>query len=109
MEKSLQEGGRRLIVFAPSVKSPNYEMQMQVLDAEREAFAARAVQLIVVLYKGKSQAGDEALDEAEAARLRQQFSIDSEDFLVVLLGPDGTERARYDAPVQAEVILARLD
>lgn len=93
-----------LLLFAPSARSPAYEKQLEQFEAHEDAFAERDLLGVVLFYEGQSQAGDHAIAEADAQALRARFGVAPDAFLVVLLGKDGTEKARYDAPVRAEVV-----
>ena len=100
---------RLLLVFAPSVKSPPYETQMQLFDPEEAGFNDRDLVLFRVLDEGESYAGDESLSRADADRLRERFEIAPGDFSVILVGKDGGEKRRDDTPVKTSAIFDEID
>ena len=106
---SYQWQSRLLLVFAPSVRSPAYEKQMQLLEGEAEGFAARDLLLFRVLLEGPSYVGDEPLPEGAGAALRRRFDLDDDDFAILLVGKDGTEKRRDDAPLQVEAVYRTID
>ena len=100
---------RLLLVFAPSVKSPPYQTQIQLFDPEEAGFSDRDLILFRVLDEGESYAGDESLSSADADRLRERFEIAPGDFSVILVGKDGGEKRRDDTPVKTSAIFDEID
>ena len=101
---------RLLLVFAPSVKSPPYEAQMQLFgEADSAGFTGRDLILFRVLGEGESYAGDERLSSTAADRLRERFEIAPDDFRVILVGKDGGEKRRDTAPVKTSAIFDEID
>ncbi len=101
--------GRRpiILVFAPSERSPAFENQVALIQDDGTARRLKAV-LVLVLANGTSTADGERIDESSADELRTSFGVDEDDFLVVILGADGAERHRDDAPLQPAAIENRL-
>ncbi len=95
---------RACIVFAPSSKSPAYELQVRLLQEEHEYFEATGIRLIRVLAKGQSVDGDTGMTKAEADLLRAYHDVSPDEFAVVLLDANGKEVQRYDAPLRIETI-----
>ncbi|WP_190510597.1 DUF4174 domain-containing protein [Leptolyngbya sp. FACHB-321] len=51
----------------------------------------------------------QSLSSASADRLRQQFGIPPEEFAVILVGKDGTEKQRSQTPVDLELLFRTID
>ncbi len=100
---------RLLLVLAPAVQSPAYESQMLQFTDTDEARAARDLLIAQVLFEGASRVGKQALGEADATALRAHFGVEDDGFLAVLIGKDGTEKERYDAPVAAAAVFEAID
>ncbi|MGI9176149.1 MAG: DUF4174 domain-containing protein [Rhodothermales bacterium] len=100
---------RLLLVFAPSVKSPPYETQMQLFDPEEAGFKDRDLVLFRVLDQGESSVGEERLSSADAGQLREHFGVAPGDFSVILVGKDGGEKRRDDTPVKTSAIFDEID
>lgn len=101
--------GRRplIFIFAPSERSPSFESQLSLIEEEQVARRARAM-LAIVLDEGTSTIDGDRLDEPSADELRTTFGVGPDDFLIILVGADGRERHRDDAPLQPAVIVERL-
>ena len=52
---------------------------------------------------------DGQFDEATARELRTRFDVQENDFCVILVGKDGTEKMRSASPVEMEDIFKRID
>lgn len=115
-----QGKNRLLFVFAASRKDPSYQEQVNQLAAEAEAFAERDLLLVCLFEQGESGimipgglGGEpksvQAISQEDASRLRKQFDVSPDAFVVVLVGKDGTEKRRNKAPCNAETIYADID
>lgn len=96
-----------ILIFAPSERSPAYEGQARLLQEERIAERAGA-HLAYVFCDGDSYVDNDKMDRASAEVLRTEFDVGDDDFLIVLIGHDGVEKRRDDAPLQPAVILERI-
>ncbi len=96
-----------ILVFAPSERSPAYENQARLLQEDRIAERGRA-HIAYVFCDGDSYLNGEKLDRSSAEQLRAEFDVGDDDFLIVLIGHDGIEKRRDDAPLQTAVILERI-
>jgi Domain of unknown function (DUF4174) len=108
---------RVLLVFAPSTGSANYRQQMQLWEADvtgtdallRRYRKGRDLKLVQILETGESQVDGRSLSSASAERLRQQFGITPEEFAVILVGKDGTERQRSQTPIDLTALFRTID
>ncbi|HEY9908197.1 MAG TPA: DUF4174 domain-containing protein [Thermosynechococcaceae cyanobacterium] len=99
---------RVALIFAPSERSPAYQQQMQAWQAEAEGMQDRDLKVVEILV-GESRADRQIITAASANRLRQQFGVTTEDFAVILVGKDGTEKQRSQAPVDPTVLFRTID
>ncbi len=100
---------RVVLVFAPSERSPAYQQQLQAWQANSAGIQDRDLKLVKVLGTGESQADGQPISPAAAARLRQQFDIALEEFAVILVGKDGTEKQRQQAPIDLTELFSTID
>lgn len=100
---------RVLLVFAPSVDNPIYQQQMQLLQKHNDGFADRDLVLVQVLATNESYANKQPIDESSAAKLRDSFGIDKENFRVILVGKDGGVKRSNARPVQVTAIFEEID
>ncbi|MEH2314581.1 MAG: DUF4174 domain-containing protein [Nostoc sp.] len=100
---------RLLLVFAPSVDNHTYQQQMQLLQEHNSGFADRDLVLVQVLATDESYANRQPIDESSAAKLRDRFGVDKENFRVILVGKDGGVKRTDTTPVQATAIFKEID
>lgn len=98
-----------LLVFAPSVDNHTYQQQMQLLQEHNSGFADRDLVLVQVLATDESYANRQPIDESSAAKLRDRFGVDKENFRVILVGKDGGVKRSDATPVQATAIFKEID
>lgn len=100
---------RLLLVFAPSEADPNYQQQMQSFEATQAGFADRDLLLIELLADGNSHLNDEAIAQEDVEAVRSRYGAAPEDFTVILIGKDGTQKRQDIEPVSAEAIFSEID
>ena len=100
---------RLLLIFAPSARHSDYKKQMLAIKGETTGIADRDLVIVELLEKGRSLVGDVPIDPVSAALMRGNFCIDSGDFVVVLIGKDGTERMWSEWPVPAHELFSLID
>lgn len=97
-----------LFLFAPSIKSPVYQSQMDLLEGAGEALQAHEIVVVQVLLQGQSHVDGRRLDTATAGRLRAQYDVAPDAFCLVLVGRDGAVLRKDDAPLKAEALFDGL-
>ncbi|MBW4420730.1 MAG: DUF4174 domain-containing protein [Myxacorys californica WJT36-NPBG1] len=100
---------RILLIFTPSTDSSQYRQQMQAWQADAAETDDRDLKLAQILGTGESQVDGRSLSSASAERLRQQFGITPEEFTVILVGKDGTEKQRSQTPINLVVLFRTID
>ncbi len=100
---------RILLIFAPSEQSPLYQQQQQAWQSRSEDMQERDLKWVEVLANGISRVDGQPMADASADRLRNQFGIAPEDFAVILVGKDGTEKQRFSQPVDLSEIFSTID
>ena len=100
---------RVLLVFAPSVDNHIYQQQMQLLQKHNRGFADRDLVLVQVLATDESYANRQPIDESSAAKLREYFGVDKENFRLILVGKDGGVKRSDATVVQATAIFEEID
>lgn len=105
----LLNGNYGLIVAAPTVKSPAYEKQMDLLRPEIPRLADNGVVLIQILEKGQSTVGGESLADDLSDALLRIMGTSCERFCVALISPSGEVLFKTDAPMLAGAIYGHLE
>lgn len=95
---------RLLLVFAPSKNNAEYQQQMQLFQGQKASFAERNLLIIELLTEGTSR-----VDAQEAAKIRERFNVNPKEFLVVLVGKDGTAKRQEQSPVSPQSIFETID
>ncbi|MBD2471558.1 DUF4174 domain-containing protein [Nostoc sp. FACHB-145] len=90
---------RVLLVFAPSVNNRTYQQQMQLFNQHQNGFTERDLVLVQVLATDKSYANGQLIDESSAAKLRNRFGVEQQNFRVILVGKDGGVKRSDTTPV----------
>lgn len=114
---SHREPYRTLLVCAPTEKDSRYVQQLRMLSGGVAELRERQV-LVVPLVERSS--GDDpgpalrgvegrGLTGTEASAVRRRFKIADREFAVVLIGKDGGEKFRTQAPVTIERLDAVID
>ncbi len=100
---------RPFIVFAPSEEDDRFDGQMLCLNDYKEGFIERDLVMVEVLGEGESRAGGEPLSEVEVDSLRKQYGAGPDEFLAVLVGKDGIEKAHWHDPIPPDALFRAAD
>lgn len=100
---------RLLIIFSPSPEVPAYQALSQELDGDSSGVQERDLLVFHVLEEGPSLLGTQSIDMAAAQDLRQRFGIARGDFVVVLIGKDGTVKLKREGLMALTDIFALID
>lgn len=93
-----------LLVFAPSARSPTYEMQMELLQAMEERLRAAELLVVHLLAEGESYLNDRRIDPASVRRLQEQYGVGPDDFRLVAVDREGRDKAWADTAVKPEAV-----
>jgi hypothetical protein len=100
---------RVVLLFAPSEQTPAYQQQMQEWQSAAEETRDRDLKLVEVIADGQSRADGQPIATASAEQLRSQFGVAAADCVVILIGKDGTEKRREQAPIDPAVLFRTID
>lgn len=107
---------RVLLVFATSEQDPRLEQQRVLFAEERAAFEERHLLLLELVGAEHGAIRPFGLPETRqslsadaVAELRRRFAVPLDTFAAVLVGKDGTEKVRYEAPAKPNAIYERID
>ncbi|KAM3089936.1 DUF4174 domain-containing protein [Phormidesmis sp. 146-35] len=99
---------RLLLIFAPSESSADYRSQLQFLKAQQSQLVDRNL-LLIRVFKETGFVGDQAINSEAIAQLRKRYGIQSDEFRIILVGKDGTEKRRETAPTAMNAIYRQID
>jgi hypothetical protein len=100
---------RLLLVFAPSEDDARYRGLERELRKHGDAILERDLLVFHVLENGVSRLGRSPIDTQSASLLRDRFSVNQGQFLVVLIGKDGGEKLRRGDEVDITEIFSLID
>jgi hypothetical protein len=100
---------RLLLVFAPSDDDARYRGLEKELREHGDAIVERGLLIFHVLENGVSRLGCFPVDAQSAALLRDRFSVNPGQFLVLLIGKDGGEKLRRGGEVDLADIFSLID
>ncbi len=100
---------RMMLIFAPSDQSLPYQNQMQQWTGVTEAMRERNLKLVEIFTTGQSRIEHQPISRESGDRLRKQFSIDPNQFAIVLVGKDGSEKQRETTPTNPAVFFRTID
>ena len=100
---------RPLLVFAPDGDDPALRRQLGIADSHAAGWRARDMVTIVIAGdRPVTVDGTRAKDIANDA-LRQRYRVTGDSFAAILVGKDGTEKLRHDAPISADKLFRTID
>jgi hypothetical protein len=100
---------RILLLFAPSEQHPDYQQQLQQMAGQETEIAERELLVVHSLATGTNRLAEQPLDGASSDRLRQQFGITPDEFAVILVGKDGTQKRQERSPISLTTIFDQID
>lgn len=99
---------RVVLVFAPSPEDEVYQEQLEHLSNDNELLE-RDLIVFHVFGKQGGFADEHRLTEEDSATLRKKFGLETSVFATVLVGKDGTEKVRWQRPVESAELYSVID
>lgn len=100
---------RVLFIFSPSQDLDLYQKQLQEMEGEKKGFQDRDLKIFHLTEHGMSMETEERVIDRDVQRLRQAFGVSKEEFSVILIGKDGTEKLRSNSLLQVKELFAVID
>ncbi len=114
---TLRDRNRVLLIFAPNALDPRFGRQLDALEHHEAELLNRDLVLIPLLQ----QPGPPNLSPVlrnlrpplvqsdEQIWIRRRFNVAFNDFVVILIGKDGTEKLRSHSPISAARLNRTID
>ena len=99
---------RLLLVFAPAPDREEVRAQ-QGLFEDKEAELKDRDLLVAYLFPEEGRIEDETVSAEDTTSLRERYGVAEDDFVVVLIGKDGTAKERLEEPMQPTNLFATID
>jgi hypothetical protein len=106
---AFQWKNRIILVFAPSSDSDVHKRQMQEFEGQEDGILDRDLIILELFEDGESRAGDMPLSVSVATRMRHQFDVEAGEFVLILIGKDGTVKLRSNNPVATSKLFDLID
>ncbi len=105
---------RPLLVFSPSASDPRLMKQQSTLDDAADDMMDRFVLFVPIVpkspaYEPPLDTPYALLDTKELAATRNRFHVSENQFIILLLGEDGTIKLRSPAPVSIHRLNSLID
>lgn len=99
---------RVLLIFSPHDRHAAYRQQVEVLDAVDEGLRERDM-AVIEAFAGDRVAIDGQPQEAGGSSFYRHFSVDSDEFRVILIGKDGMVKLDRGTAVASADLFSLID
>ncbi|UCH26584.1 MAG: DUF4174 domain-containing protein [Trueperaceae bacterium] len=99
---------RLLLLFAPDPDHESYVTQKTLLESEAAAFEERDL-LIFDLFQVAGRVGPQALSPQAISNLRKRYVDPDDDFVLLLIGKDGTVKLRRNEACSPAELYTLID
>lgn len=99
---------RILLVFS-SHDNVQIDQQLNLFSAHQAGMDERDLIVFKVLSDKVIQPQGKEYDKNAAEKLRRQYNVDENDFTVILIGKDGTEKLRQQKVLSIDKLFATID
>lgn len=100
---------RVLLIFAPDQQHSALQEQLILLTQKSTEVTDRDLIFYTINTSGGSNSMGALLQKSEAIAIRRQFAVSEQQFLVILVGKDGTEKLRRWEATDPRVFFALID
>lgn len=99
---------RLVLIFAPFGKESSYLKQKLEFEGKSKELENRDIVMIELLKSDGSMIDKVPISDDQQLSLREKFDV-AEDFLIILIGKDGTIKLRSEQPVLSEDLFVLID
>ena len=99
---------RLLLVFAPSPEHEEVKVQQQLLEDQAAELKDRDL-LTAYLFLEEGRIEDKTLSAEDTTTLRERYGVGEGDFIVLLIGKDGTAKERLEKPIKPADLFSTID
>lgn len=99
---------RLLLVFAPAPDREEVRAQQGLFEGKEAELKDRDL-LVAYLFPEEGRIEDETVSAEDTTSLRERYGVAEDDFIVILIGKDGTAKERLEEPMQSADLFATID
>jgi len=104
-----QWNNRILLVFSPNSIYTDLTRTMEMVQNNQDGFNERDLKVFQVLGNIGNSSGELVLQRDDANTMRDRFEIGRNEFRVILIGKDGTEKIRSDEAISSDYLFEEID
>ncbi|MFP4088991.1 MAG: DUF4174 domain-containing protein [Cyclobacteriaceae bacterium] len=99
---------RILLVFA-SPDENKFEKQLQIFSAEEAGLQERELVIFKIRDRQVIHPTGKTFGKVSARQLREQYEVKREEFAVVLIGKDGSQKLKQEEILETDKLFAIID
>ena len=100
---------RLLLVFVPTPENANYRKQIEELNSRKEGLLDRDLKIFHLFPDDASFGDGRQIETKLVNRLYQKYDADPGEYLIILIGKDGTEKLRGSSLLKSDKLFAVID
>lgn len=100
---------RPLLVFAPSARADPYRQQLEIARNHAAGFRERDMVTVAVVADNAVTVDGTRAKDLSNAQMRRRYRVPEDRFAAILVGKDGTQKLRGDAPISAGKLFETID
>ncbi len=100
---------RLLLIFARDLATEDLKTQWSYRQNDLPGYRDRNLKVYLILGENILNEAREEVSESGAPQVRQRFKINPDEFAIILLDKDGTEKLRKFFPTPSPVIFKTID
>ncbi|MDX1585632.1 MAG: DUF4174 domain-containing protein [Balneolaceae bacterium] len=100
---------RLLLVFAPTQEHPLYKQQLDELNKEKAGMLERDLKVFHLFSEDASFGDGYQINSETVKNLYRRYNADPNNYTIVLLGKDGTEKTRKSSLLTTEKLFTLID
>ena len=98
-----------LVIFAPRDINSNLSLQKEIIAKSYYGSLERQIRIIEVVVSMPVKVDGRADVTLEGSKLRQEYGVTKDQFSVVLIGKDGSEKGRWSEPLGSSHLFQIID
>ncbi|HKK25444.1 MAG TPA: DUF4174 domain-containing protein [Gracilimonas sp.] len=104
-----QWNNRVLLIFSPNSIYTGLTRTMEMVQNNQDGFNERDLKVFQVLGSIGNSSGESVLQRDDAHTMRDRFEVGQNEFQVILIGKDGTEKMRSEEAISSEYLFEEID
>ncbi len=97
-----------LLVFAPSSEHEEVRAQQRLFEGQEAELRDRDL-LTIYLFQEEGHIEDKTLSAENVTSLRERYGVGEDDFIVLLIGKDGTAKECLEEPMEPADLFETID